>query len=179
MTPVPQVLKDARVYREGNDFLARAKTIKLPSVKHITAAFEGLGTGGPMTVPVPGLTESLDGSIMFVGQSADIYELMDPRAQLLDCRASQTAIDPTTGLQIEQEIRAVIRAMFNAHEGADQERAKADGPTFSFSALYLSMYIDNKQVLEIDKLSAGGVCRVLRNGVLVDLNARTREIIGT
>ena len=175
--PIPTVLKDAEVYREGNRFLTRAKSFSLPGVATKTEAFEALATGGDFMVPLPGVTDDLEGSIAFAGEEESVFELLDTaRAHFLEVLESRQRIDPATGEQVEVKHQATVRALFNEYEPSERERAQADGPVFTFSAVYYSYEIDGTTVLEIDKLRPSH--KVLRGGELVDLLAKTRTNLG-
>jgi uncharacterized protein len=148
------LVKDANFYIEGATFLGKG-SVTLPEVTTLTETFESMGIAGDVDIPLPGLTEALEGSIKMSSWDADGYAIMldTSKAHQLDVRFSMQRYDSQTGATEEVPCQAVIRASFKSMSGVELKRATTEGAEFEFTAPYYKLRIGDEDVLEIDKFN--------------------------
>ena len=149
---IPERLINFTVYGEGNRIIGVADA-KLPSIQMMTETVSGAGIAGelesgtlghfkPMTVSLKWRTLTSAGTKLFLSSSHQV-----------DFRGSQQVYDAGTGKYKTVPIRASMKLNPKKLDLGSLQVAKATDSENEFEVLYIKLFIDGKEVLEIDKLN--------------------------
>ncbi|WP_303872373.1 phage major tail tube protein [Tepidanaerobacter acetatoxydans] len=146
---IPDRLIGYRVYKEGK-FIATAD-VELPDIEHMTETLSGAGIAGEIEMPALGQIGSMTTTINFRTQTNAQIELLEPRGTMLDFRGSLQEYDSGAGKIVSKAVKVTMNVL---PKTTGLGKFEVGTPTDSSSELevtYLKMFIDNKEVLEIDK----------------------------
>jgi len=154
MTGVLNVLKDANFYIEGQDYLGKGE-IKLPKVTHKTVEHDAMGISGAVEIPLPGITDKLEGNIKFKSYDKNalkrIYNAQ--QAQQIEVYGSVQRYNPQNGIIEEIPVKATIKAFFKEIDTPEFKKAQNEGAECAYSAIYYKLVVDGEEVVEIDKFN--------------------------
>lgn len=126
--------------------VARDVTVTLPEVAAVTAE---VNAGGPIDLPITGQTEAMEATITKLGVDADIATLMSHQHHTLEIRAVQDILTPNG--KALRSIRAVLGVIPKTIPGISLEFSSIPENELAFSVLSYKLYVDNKEVIYIDK----------------------------
>lgn len=168
---IPERLINYTVYLEGNRAVGTADA-KLPSIEAMTETVSGAGIAGELETPVLGHFKSMTTSIKWRTVTDNSVKLFSSRSHQIDLRGSQQVYDSGAGTYKTVPIRASMKLMPKKLDLGSLQVAKATDTENEFEVMYLKLFIDNKEVLEIDKLNF--ICSI--NGE--DILASVRDDLG-
>lgn len=152
MNQVPQLLINYRVYEDGVELIGTAD-IELPELEYMSEKIKGAGIAGEIDSPVIGHFGSMGIKINWRTISKPLIALASPKAHNLDFRGAIQVYDAGTGEYKVSSVKVVAKCTpkktglgkFNAGSPLDSSS--------EFEAAYLKVNIDDKTVVEIDKLN--------------------------
>ena len=155
MNVIPEVLNHFNVYNEkANKLIGISGEIELPELEAITDTLEGSGVLGEIEDPVTGQFASAKIKIPFAVLYEDMFSLMNTTEPTqLTLRASMQCMDPTTGKTDYYPVKIVVRGKASTSSLGKVVKGKKMEPEVEMEILYIKVQINNKTVLELDKLN--------------------------
>lgn len=140
-----------RVYNDGNDMLGIA-TVDLPEITPMSDTVSGAGIAGEVESGILGHFESMTTTFTWRTIERKAISLCSQRkAHAVEVRGSQQVYDAATGTYSTVPVRASMRiSLKSAPLGTFKPGATTDTEQ-EFEVLYLKLYVDGKETLEIDK----------------------------
>lgn len=127
--------------------------ITLPTVEYKTATLSGAGIGGEIEMPTPGQTASMELEINWRTINEDVTTLLAMKAHDLELRGANEQYDAGTGEIKTQAVKINIRGLPKKGDVGTFKPADHTETKSTLELTYLKITIDDKMVLEIDKLN--------------------------
>ncbi len=153
---LPDKLIGFNVFK-GNRFLGVAD-VTLPTLEYMTETLSGGGIAGETETPALGQLSSMTISLNFRALSEEITSFIEPAGTLLNCRGSLQKYDSATGKIIPYPCSLTVSVLPKSVELGKFEVGAATDTSIEQEITYLKLYIDNKEICEIDKLNY--ICRI-------------------
>lgn len=155
MNVIPEVLNHFNVYNDkANKLIGISGEIELPELEAITDTLEGSGVLGEIEDPVTGQFASAKIKIPFAVLYEDMFSLMNTtQPPQLTLRASMQCMDPKTGATGYYPVKIVVRGKASTSSLGKVVKGKKMEPEVEMEILYIKVQINNKTVLELDKLN--------------------------
>lgn len=154
MNVIPEVLNHFNVYNDAKKIIGISGEIELPEMEAITDTIEGSGILGEIEDPVTGQFSSMKMKIPFSVLYEDLFSLMNTtKPPQLTLRASMQCMDPTTGQTGYYPVKIVVRGKASNSNMGKVVKGKKMEPEVELEILYIKIQINNKTVLELDKLN--------------------------
>lgn len=151
MSVVINQVANANVYLNGNSYLGRAKSVKLPELEIEFSEHDNLGSIGK--IKLPNKINALEGEIVWDGFYPDVAALAyNPfkSAQLMvraDVRVFNAA-----GMATEVPLVMTLNVAFNKNPLGEYKKEVAEY-TMSYQVYSIKQVIDSKEVLYYDAFS--------------------------
>ncbi len=149
MAKIPDRLIGYRVYKGGN-FIATAD-VELPDIEFMTETLSGAGIAGEIDMPALGQISSMSTTINYRTQTNAQVDFLEPQGTMIDLRGALQNYDSGSGKIVSKAVKVTMNVL---PKKSGLGKFEVGAPTDSNSELevtYLKMFIDNKEVLEIDK----------------------------
>lgn len=148
--PMLETLINCRVYNNNNDLIGVAN-VDLPDIQPMTSTVSGIGIAGEVEAPVLGHYQSMSVTLHWKGLDRNLGALGAFQAHALEIRGEQQAYDAGTGEFKPVPVRIVLRGMPKSMNLGSFEAGSNTEAETEFEVVYFKMYIDGKEVCEIDK----------------------------
>ncbi|HIA1568217.1 TPA: phage major tail tube protein [Salmonella enterica] len=149
---IPERLINFTVYGEGSRIIGIADA-KLPSIEMMTETVSGAGIAGEIETGTLGHFKSMSVSLKWRTLTADGTNLFLSSSHQVDFRGSQQVYDAGTGKYKTVPICASMKLNPKKLDLGSLQVSKATDTENEFEVLYLKLFINGKEVLEIDKLN--------------------------
>lgn len=149
---VPERLINFRVYNDSNDLLGIA-TVDLPEIEAMSDTVSGAGIAGEVESPVLGHYSSMTTTFTWRTIEKAAMKLSVQKAHAVEVRGSQQVYDAANGEYKTVAVRASMRIVPKTVTLGSFEPGSTTDTEQEFEVLYLKMYVDGKDVLEIDKFN--------------------------
>jgi P2 family phage contractile tail tube protein len=169
---VPERTINYKVYDSNSKALMGLATIELPEIAALTDTVSGAGIAGEVDSPTIGHTGSLETTLTFRTIEAAATSLSAPKAHAIDCRSSQQVYDSANGVYKTVPVRVSMRGITKSSSLGSLEINAATDTEVVLEVVYLKIWIDNKERVEIDKYNY----KYVVDGV--DYLAQTRRDMG-
>lgn len=171
MNVIPEVLNHFNVYNDlAKKLIGISGELELPEMEAITDTLEGSGVLGEIEDPVTGQFSSMKMKIPFAVLYEDMFSIMNTtKPPQLTLRASMQCMDPSTGETGYYPVKIVVRGKASTSNMGKVVKGKKMEPEVEIEILYIKIQINNKTVLELDKLNF----KYVLNGV--DMLAKIRS----
>lgn len=171
MNVIPEVLNHFNVYNDSaKKLIGISGELELPEMEAITDTIEGSGVLGEIEDPVTGQFSSMKMKIPFSVLYEDMFSIMNTtKPPQLTLRASMQCMDPSTGETGYYPVKIVVRGKASTSNMGKVVKGKKMEPEVELEILYIKIQINNKTVLELDKLNF----KYVLNGV--DMLAKIRS----
>ncbi len=160
MNPIPQFLKNFRLYTGGAVLFGVEGDLKLPNFENIAETISGAGILGEFESPVPGQFKSQTIEVGFRILNQDIFNLVaQSSASSLTFRGSMQTYDIVSGGVISQGLRIESRGAVKGMDGGSAAVGKPMGSKFTQEVLFIAYYLTDlvsgseNEVLYLDKLN--------------------------
>ena len=154
MNILPEVINHYNVYNDANRVVGISGEVELPELEAITDTIEGAGILGEIEDPVTGQFSSIKVKIPFAVLYEDLFSLMNTtKTPQLTLRGSMQCMDPTTGATDYYPVKIVIRGKASTTSLGKLAKGKKGEPEIELEVFYLKILINNKTMLELDKLN--------------------------
>jgi uncharacterized protein len=154
MNAIPQFLTNYRIYNSGNVIMGVSGDVTLPNFEAIAETISGAGILGEFESSVPGSFKSQSIEVPFRVIDANMFQIAAASGiPSLTFRGSQQINDYTKGGVINQAVRVETRGPI---KGLDLGKASVGKPTdgkLIQEILFIAIYLDDKEVLCLDKLN--------------------------
>lgn len=147
---VPERLVNFRVYNEAEDLLG-VSDIELPELSYMTDTISGAGMAGEVESPVIGHFQSMGTTFNWRTIEKKAVNLLGMKAHLVIARGAQQEYDASNGVWKTVPVRCTMKVMPKKLGVGKFEVGSTTDTSTEFEVIYLKLYIDNKEVLEIDK----------------------------
>ena len=171
MNVIPEVLNHFNVYNDSaKKLIGISGELELPEMEAITDTLEGSGVLGEIEDPVTGQFSSMKMKIPFAVLYEDMFSIMNTtKPPQLTLRASMQCMDPSSGETGYYPVKIVVRGKASTSNMGKVVKGKKMEPEVELEILYIKIQINNKTVLELDKLNF----KYVLNGV--DMLAKIRS----
>ncbi len=149
---IPEKLKSFRMYLDGVDLLGIAD-IELPSMEWMGDDVSGAGIAGKYKSPTVGHFDSLTIKCKWRVLTKNQVKLMAHKAHHLDCRGSAQRYDAGAGEYADYPIKLVVKGLSIKQGLGKMETAKQQDNESEFECLYLKLWLEGQEAIEIDKLN--------------------------
>ena len=150
---IPELVNAYNVYLSGK-VLGVSGECELPELEALTETIEAAGVLGEIEAPATGHFGSTKIKIPFAILHEDVFALMDTTKALeLTLRGSEQFLDKRTGDTRDIPVKIVIRGKATTNTLGTFAKGKKGEPEIEIEAFYLKVDVDNKNVVELDKLN--------------------------
>lgn len=147
---IPEKLINFRVYDDKNNALGLA-TVDLPQIQAMTESVSGSGIAGEIETPLLGHFQSMATTLHWRTIEGDAAALQAHGAHQIDVRGSQQAYDAAGGTYGTVPVRATLKVIPKSFNLGSFEPGSQTDTEQEFEVVYLKLYVDGKERLEIDK----------------------------
>lgn len=151
MNPVPERTINYKVFVGGSQDMAALATIELPDIEMMSDTVSGAGIAGEVESPTLGQTGSMAATMTFRTIYAPALSLNAPKSHEIDARASMQVYDAGLGQYKTTPVRVAMRGVPKRTGLGSLEVGAATDSEIELELTYLSVWVDNKQTIEIDK----------------------------
>ena len=168
---IPEVLNHYNVYDESaNKLVGISGDVEMPDFESMTETIEGAGVIGEIEDAVTGQFSSMVIKIPFSVLYEDMFSLVNTTTGIqLTLRGSMQCMDSTTGATDYVPVKVVVRGKCKKYSLGKLTKGKKMEPSVELEVLYIKIDVNNKNVVELDKLNF----KYSINGV--DLLAKVRS----
>ena len=153
---VPERLINFRVYKDGTDLLGVA-TVDLPELEAMSDTVSGAGIAGEVESPVLGHYGSMTTTFTWRTIEKSLAELSAQEAHNVEIRGSQQVYDAANGAYSTVPVRCSMRITPKTVSLGSLEPGSTTDSEQEFEVLYIKLFVNNKEVVEIDKYNY--ICR--------------------
>lgn len=149
---IPERLINYNAYSKNNTLYGMA-TVELPELEAMSETVTGAGIAGEVESPTLGQYASMTATFTWRTIERAAFELSTPGSHNVDLRGSQQVYNAGTGTYDTSAVRvSLLVTPKNTSLGSFEPGAQTDTEQ-EFEVLYIKMWIDGKEVLEIDKFN--------------------------
>jgi hypothetical protein len=154
MNPIPQFLQNFRMYTNGNVLTGVEGDVTLPNFENTAETISGAGILGEFDSPVPGSFKSITIEVGFRILDQNLFNLAAQTGTAsLTFRGSQQIYDIVSGGVVNQAVRVESRGPVKGLDGGKASVGKPFDSKFKQEILFIAMYLDDVEVLYLDKLN--------------------------
>lgn len=154
MNPIPQFLTNCRIYNQGNVLMGVDGDLTLPKFESTAETISGAGILGEFDSPVPGAYKSQTIEVGFRTIDPSMFTMAAQSSNsALTFRGSQQVNDYAAGGVINQGVRVETRGPIKGLDLGKASPGKATGSKLTQEILFIAVYLDNAEVLYLDKLN--------------------------
>ena len=161
MKTIPTKINKYNVYNAGNRLLGMGDEMDLPEFEASTETVSGAGILGEIDDPTVGYFGNQEMEIPFRVLDPEAVEMLDmTKAVQLEIRGAQQTTNAEGDIEF-RAIRVVVRGRANKFTPGKMQAGNPMETSVTLSILYILIELDEKPVLELDKLNevykVGGV----------------------
>jgi len=153
MKKIPKVFSNMNLYNMGEKMIGINSEVTLPNLEPITETMSGAGIAGEIEVWVPGHFGPIPIEVPFRIAHQDAYDLLAPGRKTLVLRTAIQSEDLVAGKDVLQGQKVTISGNPKGIDLGKVSPGKAGESKVTLDATYLKVEIDNKVMLEIDKIN--------------------------
>lgn len=154
MNAIPQFLTNYRIYNNGNVLMGVSGDVTLPNFDAVVETISGAGILGEFDSAVPGSFKSQQIEVPFRIIDATMFQMASSTGNAsLTFRGSQQINDYTKGGVINQAVRIETLGPIKGLDLGKASVGKATDGKLTQEILFIAVYIDNQEVLCLDKLN--------------------------
>lgn len=147
---VPERLINFRVYAENNDLLGIA-TVEMPEIAYMTDTVSGAGIAGEVESPIIGHIQSMSAKFSWRTVEKRAMMLAEQKAHLVEVRGSQQIHDASHGIYSSRPVRVTMKLVPKTVSLGSFEVGSTTDTETEFEVLYLKVYVNGEEMLEVDK----------------------------
>ncbi len=149
---IPETLINAAVYLNDKQQIGIADA-ELPSLEPVTQTTSGMGVAGEIETPVIGHWKSMSLKLKYRVLNKQNFELIKPGANQMTLRGSIQSFDPKAGTYKNYAVRVLVKTLFKKGALGKLEPAKAQDVEHEHEVIYLKVWLNDTEVLEVDKIN--------------------------
>lgn len=150
---VPVSLISFELYDENSNRLRGLVTVDLPELNYQTSEITGAGVLGQIDFPVRSHTENLETTLHFRTILKDNTDFMRHNSHDFVLRGAHELYDPKNGDRKVYPIKIVMRGLTKGLKLGKFESGSSTETELTLSLVYLKLVINDKELIEIDKLN--------------------------
>ena len=147
---LPEQLINAMIYDESGNALGVA-SVDMPQIQSVTNSVSGAGIAGEVDSPVLGHFQSMTMSLKWRTVTSEAAKLCQQRAHQVDVRGSQQVTDVASGEYMTVPVRATMKIVPKSFSLGTFQPSSSTETEQEFEVIYLKLFVDGKEVAEIDK----------------------------
>lgn len=141
-----------KIYKDSTEVIGTA-SLDLPEIAYMTDSISGAGIAGEVDSPVRGHFSSMGLTIHWRTVESDILRLTAHKAHVLDAYGSMQQFDKGTGEYTSIPVHLSMRASPKTGSLGSFEPGASTDSSMEFELIYLKVYVDGKEIVEIDKFN--------------------------
>jgi hypothetical protein len=154
MNAIPQFLTNFRMYNSGNVLLGVTGDLTLPKLEAITETISGAGILGEFESAVPGAYKSMTLEVPFRCIDQTMFNMAAGMSNAsLTFRGDQQINDFSGNGLVHQGVRMETRGPIKGVDLGKASPGKTTDSKCSQEILFLALYLNNVEVLCLDKLN--------------------------
>jgi P2 family phage contractile tail tube protein len=154
MNQIPQFITNYRIYNNGSALMGVGSDLSLPNFESITETVSGAGILGEFETAVPGSFKSQQIEYSFRIVDPTMFNMASSSGNAsLTVRASQQSFDYTKGGVVNQAVRIEARGPVKGIDLGKLAPGKPSDGKLLQEILFIAIYLDDKEVLCLDKLN--------------------------
>ena len=169
---VPEMLQEARVYWDGEDYMIGIANVDLPELASNTTSITGVGLSGEIDSPVHGHFQSMELTLNWRTPHVSGMRLVGGNPVSLQVYGSVQNFDSGANDYVEEQVIVTVRGKAKSYAPGTYEAMNTTDSSNTIEVHYYKMEIEGKTLIEIDKYG----CKCIVNGV--DFMAKIRQNIG-
>jgi P2 family phage contractile tail tube protein len=151
---IPKVLNNFNLYLgENGAEAAGTSTVELPELQGKTVELNVAGIAGTINVPLTGHFDAMQATVTADMPTEQFIKLATPEAQLITVRGAIEVQNTTRGKGEMHPITVVMRGSVSTNKHGKFERGAKMDASFSIEVDYYQVFLNNKELLEIDKFN--------------------------
>ena len=144
--------------------------VTLPSIEYMTETLSGAGIAGETETPALGQVSSMTVQISMRTQHNEARKLLELKGNQLDIRGSLQEYDSSTGEIRAYPCRVSMFTLPKTYETGKFEVGSTTDTSIESEVTYMRMWIDNEEIVEIDKLNY--ICKINGKDYLEEVRAQ-------
>ena len=169
MSKIPQFLTNYRIYNDGSVLLGVEADITLPNLEAQTETISGAGILGEFDSAIPGSfkSQSIEVGFRIIDKTMFTLAASTGNASLTFRGSQQINNYSKSGVVINQAVRIETRGPISGIDLGKASPGKATDSKLKQEVLFIGVYIDDDEVLYLDKINF--VYRVSGDDMLSDI----------
>lgn len=148
---IPERLINYSIYSEAGTKYGTA-TVELPSLEAMSETVTGAGIAGEIESPTLGHYGAMPSTISWRTIEQAAVELSEPGAHMVVIRGAQQVYDSASGTYNSVPVKVTMKIVNKTFSLGSFEPGATTDTEQEFEVLYIKMWINGKEVVEIDKL---------------------------
>ena len=169
---IPEKIINYKCYIDGKSSATGMVDVELPDIQYMSETLNGAGIGGEIDSPTLGHFQAMEIGLNFRTLIDENFINFSQRQYALEFRAATQSTDMNSGKITPGKLKVSTRVVPKSLGLGKLEVGKPSGSNQKFACHYLKVEIDNKTVLEIDKIN------MIFNVNGEDLLAEVRDALG-
>ncbi len=152
---IPEVINNYNCYNNGdNKLIGVTGQVQLPDFNAITEEISGAGILGSYETAIPGFYSSIAQEVPFRTLDTDIFSIANPNEPVqLTFRGSEQLTNKENGSLYYKRMVITENGRLKNFKPGTLELGKPMNASVTLEVLYIKIEVDNKVVLEYDKLN--------------------------
>lgn len=152
MPQIPEKLNNFSAFLNGNTWLGVAD-VTLPNFESMTETLSGAGIAGEVDSPTLGHFSSMTTTINWRTVVQEALLLLGQKSHTIDFRGAQQTYNSSTGEYKMFGLRVSMKVMPKTGTLGSLTPASPTETSNEFEVTYIKIFIDGKEVLELDKFN--------------------------
>lgn len=150
---LPEKMTDFNVYDANSKLVGITDEITLPNLETMTETISGAGIAGEFDSPTIGHFGALTLELPFRTLTDKNFSLFDERARIIYLRGSVQHYDASEGIRKNTPVKVTVKGTPKGLDLGKFGKGKAMESKNTIEVMYIKVEIDNKEVLELDKIN--------------------------
>lgn len=153
MKTIPTKINKYNIYNEGNRLLGAGDELSLPEFEASAETISGAGILGEIDDPTVGYFGNQEMEIPFRILDHEAVDMLDmTKAVHLEIRGAQQTTNSEGTIEF-RAMRVVVRGRANKFAPGKMKAGSPMETTITLSLLYILIELENKPILELDKIN--------------------------
>lgn len=148
---IPDKLIGFTIFKNGKRI--GAADIELPTIEYMSDTLSGAGIAGETETPALGQLKSMNAKFNFRTLFSGISEFIEPEGKFTVCRGSIQQYDTGTGQLRPVPVKLTMLGLPKSIALGKFEVGNKTDTSAEVELTYLQVFVDNKEILEIDKMN--------------------------
>lgn len=150
---IPEKIINYKCYVDGQSSPTALVDVELPDIQFMSETINGAGLAGEIDSPTLGHFQALEIGLNFRTLIDKNFQMFSQKQYALEFRAAAQSTDMNSGKIEVGKLKVSTRVVPKSLALGKLEVGKPSGSSQKFACHYLKVEVDNKVVLEIDKIN--------------------------